>query len=178
MEVRPHEAVRVAVPPIPLDDGAKVVEELSPIFGLLEERFVLVRACGNVVHRIGKVDARLTRHGLRLWPEVARVRGECVTSGTAGVRPLRGQTPSSAGGGELLGQTPPGSDPRLSSIGEAAECLRDASDGLLVPLLGQPQAVAVLAVRLDHPVDVLPRLPVRIRRLRHAHSLRIGRTFA
>src|ERR1041385_777995 len=48
-----------------------------------------------------------------------------------------------------------------------AEMLGDAGDSLLVPLLGQPQPVAVLAVRLDHTVDVLPRLPVRIRRLCH-----------
>jgi len=104
--VRPHEAVCVAAPRMPMDDTAKVVEELSPIFGLPEERFVLVRACGNVMHRVGNIDARLARHGLRLWPEVARVRGECVTSGTAGVRPLLQQA-----AGELLGSDPSGVRP-------------------------------------------------------------------
>jgi putative transposase len=60
-----------------------------------------------------------------------------------------------------------GSDPGSAGCDEAAERLGDAADGFFVALLGQADAVAVLAVRLDHTVDVLPRLPVRIRRLRH-----------
>ena len=55
----------------------------------------------------------------------------------------------------------------LAGVDETAERLGDAADGLLVTLLGEAQAVAVLAVGFDHTVDVLPRLPVRIRRLRH-----------
>src|SRR5437879_1217307 len=50
---------------------------------------------------------------------------------------------------------------------EAAEVVGNPADRFLVSLLREPQAVPVLAVGLDHPVDVLPRLPVRIRRLRH-----------
>lgn len=64
---------------------------------------------------------------------------------------------------ERLGSDPSG----LAGVDETAERLGDAADGLLVALLGEAQAVAVLAVGLDHTVDVLPRLPVRIRRLRH-----------
>src|SRR5213596_2926163 len=59
----------------------------------------------------------------------------------------------------------------LGGVDQVAEGLGHAADGFLVALLRQAQAVAVLAVGLDHPVDVLPRLPVRIRRLRHDLSV-------
>ena len=52
-------------------------------------------------------------------------------------------------------------------VGEAAEARCDSRDRLLVALLRKVHAVAVLAVGLDDTVDELPRLHVRIQRLRH-----------
>jgi hypothetical protein len=51
---------------------------------------------------------------------------------------------------------------------QVAKCLGDTFNRLVVTPFREPQAVPVLAVGIDHTVDVLPRQPVRIRRIRHA----------
>src|SRR6266542_6592725 len=57
-------------------------------------------------------------------------------------------------------------------VDEASEARGYLADRFLVTLFRETQPIAVLAVGLDHPVDELTRLPVRIRRLRHRAQCR------
>src|SRR4029077_3990139 len=59
----------------------------------------------------------------------------------------------------------------LGRVREAPEAGGHTRDGFLVALLRELHAVAMLRLGLDNPVDELPRLPVRIRRARHALSV-------
>jgi len=78
--VCPHEAVRLAPPFVAADDPPEVLQELSPVFRLAEQKLVPVRKSRNVMQRIGQIRARFAGHAFKLRLQCARLRRGIVTS--------------------------------------------------------------------------------------------------
>ena len=79
MEVRAHQAIRLESPLMAATDVPEVLQELTPVFGLAEQKLIAVCTSGDVMKGIGQVRARFAGHLLKLRLEHARLCGGSVT---------------------------------------------------------------------------------------------------
>ena len=77
----------------------QALQELTPVFGLPEQKLIAVGTSEDVMQRVGQIRARFPGHLFKLRRDPAFLCRGSVTSLNCWVRPLLGSDPS---GGEIM----------------------------------------------------------------------------